>query len=102
MSFHTKYDLQRIVQKRHNIIWERQGHDPAQAFDEFSELLFLKLYDETENRRAPVSPIIPFESKDEYAYRIVSINLNFCACFVASSLNFMPLLQNDHCYYGIA
>ena len=44
--FANEYELQKVVQRCHNILWERHGFDPAQAFDEFSKLLFIKLYDE--------------------------------------------------------
>jgi type I restriction enzyme M protein len=44
--FANEYELQKIVQRCHNILWERHGLDPAQAFDEFSKLLFVRLYDE--------------------------------------------------------
>jgi len=44
--FASEYELQKVVQRCHNILWERHGFDPAQAFDEFSKLLFVKLYDE--------------------------------------------------------
>jgi type I restriction enzyme M protein len=45
--FASEYELQKVVQRCHNILWERHGFDPTQAFDEFSKLLFVKLYDET-------------------------------------------------------
>lgn len=44
--FASEYELQKVVQRCHNILWERHGFDPAQAFDEFSKLLFVRLYDE--------------------------------------------------------
>jgi type I restriction enzyme M protein len=44
--FANEYELQRVIQRCHNILWERHSFDPAQAFDEFSKLLFVKLYDE--------------------------------------------------------
>jgi len=44
--FANEYELQKVVQRCHNILWERHGFDPAQTFDEFSKLLFVKLYDE--------------------------------------------------------
>jgi len=44
--FANEYELQKVVQRCHNILWERHGFDPAQAFDEFSKLLFVRLYDE--------------------------------------------------------
>ncbi|MBM4464082.1 MAG: hypothetical protein FJ014_00695 [Chloroflexi bacterium] len=46
-KFASEYELQKVVQRCHNILWERHGFDPAQAFDELSKLLFVKLYDET-------------------------------------------------------
>jgi len=44
--FANEYELQKVVQRCHNVLWERHGFDPAQTFDEFSKLLFVKLYDE--------------------------------------------------------
>ncbi|MCR4407074.1 MAG: N-6 DNA methylase [Anaerolineae bacterium] len=44
--FANEYELQKVVLRCHNVLWERHGFDPAQAFDEFSKLLFVKLYDE--------------------------------------------------------
>ena len=46
VPFTNEYELQRVVQRCHNVLWERHGFDPAQAFDEFSKLLYVKLYDE--------------------------------------------------------
>lgn len=46
--FRNEAELRGIVQTCHNLIWEKMGHDPAKAFDELTELLFLKLYDERE------------------------------------------------------
>lgn len=45
--FANEYELQKVVQRCHNVLWERHGFDPAQAFDEFSKLLFVRVYDET-------------------------------------------------------
>jgi type I restriction enzyme M protein len=44
--FANEYELQKVVQRCHNVLWERHGFDPTQAFDEFSKLLFVRLYDE--------------------------------------------------------
>jgi type I restriction enzyme M protein len=54
--FANEYELQKVVQRCHNILWERHGFDPAQAFDEFSKLLFVKLYDETTMAGARTAP----------------------------------------------
>ncbi|MHA1278518.1 MAG: N-6 DNA methylase [Candidatus Helarchaeota archaeon] len=48
--FTSEYDLQLVVQRCHNIIWERHGVDPAQAFDEFTKIFFIKYYCEVEGR----------------------------------------------------
>ncbi len=44
--FANEHELEKVIQRCHNILWERHGLDPAQAFDEFSKLLFVRLYDE--------------------------------------------------------
>ena len=46
IRFADEYELQKVAQRCHNVLWERHGLDPAQAFDELSKLLFVKLYDE--------------------------------------------------------
>lgn len=45
--FLHEHELQRVVQRCHNVLWERHGFDPAQSFDELSKLLFVKLFDES-------------------------------------------------------
>jgi type I restriction enzyme M protein len=42
----SERELQRVAQRCHNVLWERHGFDPAQAFDELSKLIFTRLYDE--------------------------------------------------------
>jgi type I restriction enzyme M protein len=56
--FHDEYAVQRVVQRCHNIVWERNGLDPAQAFDELSKILFVKLFAETTDQTALISPSI--------------------------------------------
>ena len=46
VRFKDEHELRRIVSRCHSILWERQGLDPAQAFDEFSKLLSIRLFDE--------------------------------------------------------
>ncbi len=46
--FKDEDELRKIVTICHDLIWEKEGHDPAKAFDELTKLLFLKLYDERE------------------------------------------------------
>lgn len=66
----SEYQLQQIVQRCHNIIWERNGHDPAQAFDELSKLLLLKLYDERGNYSNSLLAPRPGEGVPEFGARI--------------------------------
>ena len=46
--FKDENELRQIIGQCHELILEKQGHDPAKAFDEMAKLLFLKLYDERE------------------------------------------------------
>ncbi len=67
--FANEYELQKVVQRCHNVLWERHGLDPAQAFDEFSKLLFVKLYDEVTMAGARTA-IQRRESAEQFAARI--------------------------------
>jgi type I restriction enzyme M protein len=46
--FRSETHLREVVHQCHELILEKQGHDPAKAFDELTKLLFLKLFDERE------------------------------------------------------
>ncbi len=46
--FRDENQMRDVVHLCHELILEKQGHDPAKAFDELTKLLFLKLYDERE------------------------------------------------------
>ncbi|HID61435.1 MAG TPA: hypothetical protein EYP49_01620 [Anaerolineae bacterium] len=67
--FANEYELQKVVQRCHDVLWERHGFDPAQAFDEFSKLLFVKLYDEVTMAGARTA-IQRRESAEQFAARI--------------------------------
>ncbi len=67
--FANEYELQKVVQRCHNVLWERHGFDPAQAFDEFSKLLFVKLYDEATMAGARTA-IQRHESVEQFAARV--------------------------------
>jgi type I restriction enzyme M protein len=67
--FANEYELQKVVQRCHDVLWERHGLDPAQAFDEFSKLLFVKLYDEVTMAGAR-TVIQRRESAEQFAARI--------------------------------
>ncbi len=67
--FTNEYELQRIVSRCHTILWERQGLDPAQAFDEFSKLLYTRLYDELSTGDAETM-IRANESAEAFARRV--------------------------------
>jgi len=67
--FANEHELQKVVQRCHNVLWERHGFDPAQAFDEFSKLLFVRLYDEAV--MAGIRTIIQYhEPAEQFAARI--------------------------------
>lgn len=68
-SFANEYELQKVIQRCHNVLWERHGLDPAQAFDEFSKLLFVKLYDEISFVGARTA-IQRSESTEQFASRV--------------------------------
>jgi type I restriction enzyme M protein len=46
--FKDEEELRGVISYCHNLIQEKLGKDPAEAFDELTKLLFLKLYDERE------------------------------------------------------
>jgi type I restriction enzyme M protein len=69
MRFANEYELQKFVQRCHNVLWERHGFDPAQTFDEFSKLLFVRLYDEVTLAGARTT-IQRREVPNEFAARI--------------------------------
>lgn len=47
-AFRDENQMREVVHQCHERILEKQGHDPAKAFDELTKLLFLKMYDERE------------------------------------------------------
>ena len=55
-------ELIRKFQKCHDIIWEGGKRDPAFAFDEFSKILMIKIYDE---RYTPASQPYAFQVNDK-------------------------------------
>ena len=67
--FASEYELQKLIQRCHNILWERHGFDRAQAFDEFSKLLFVRLYDEV-TLAGSRTTVHRRESTEEVAARI--------------------------------
>jgi type I restriction-modification system DNA methylase subunit len=67
--FANEYELQKVVQRCHNVLWERHGFDPAQVFDEFSKLLFVKLYDEITMAGARAT-VQRRESAEQFAARV--------------------------------
>jgi type I restriction enzyme M protein len=73
VRFANEYELQRVVQRCHDVLWEREGLDPAQAFDEFSKVLFIKLYDESNGNVLNPATIHRHETPAEFARRIRSL-----------------------------
>jgi type I restriction enzyme M protein len=68
--FASEYEIQHIMQRCHTILWERHGYDPAQAFDELSKLLFVKLYAESRKSASAMVQLGPVEGADAFAARV--------------------------------
>lgn len=62
-------EILKIFQKCHDEIWEGGKHDPATAFDEFSKLLMVKMFDE---RFTPVGEEYKFQIKQNEKHRDVA------------------------------
>ena len=90
--FANEYELQKVVQRCHNILWERHGFDPAQAFDEFSKLLFVKLYDETTMVGARtairrVEPVEQFAGRVRWLFDQANQTSGFEGIFTSETIN---------------
>jgi len=59
----TPYDLKQIFKQCHDIIWNRGEKNAQDAFDEFSKLLFLKMFDELECEEQHLKQYL-FQTKD--------------------------------------
>lgn len=68
--FKDEVELRQVVGACHDLILEKQGHDPAKAFDELAKLLFLKLYDEREVPRFYEFAVLVGETPKEVAKRL--------------------------------
>ena len=92
VRFSSEYELQKVVQRCHNILWERHGLDPAQAFDEFSKLLFVKLYDEVSMAGARTCPrhretAQEFSSRVRYLFQEANNTPGFDGIFSTETIN---------------
>ncbi|GAB4526744.1 MAG: hypothetical protein Kow0063_01270 [Anaerolineae bacterium] len=90
--FANEYELQKVIQRCHNILWERHGFDPAQAFDEFSKLLFVKLYDETTMAGARTVPkrgeqVKQFATRIRWLFDQANKTSGFAGIFPESEIN---------------
>lgn len=68
--FRSEQELKAVMAACHDLIWAKQGHDPAKAFDELGKLLFLKLYDERETPNYYEFVVIGDEKPRDTAKRI--------------------------------
>ncbi len=59
----TPYDLKMIFKTCHDIVWNRGEKNAQDAFDEFSKLLFLKMFDELECEEQHLKQYF-FQTKD--------------------------------------
>lgn len=68
--FKDEEELRKVIGGCHDLILEKQGHDPAKAFDEITKLLFLKLYDEREVPKFYEFAVLVDEKPKDVAERI--------------------------------
>jgi len=68
--FRSAQELSGVMATCHDLIWAKQGHDPAKAFDELCKLLFLKLYDERETPNFYEFVVMGNETPKETASRL--------------------------------
>lgn len=71
--FKDEEELRYVIGTCHDLILEKQGHDPAKAFDEMTKLLFLKLYDEREVPKYYEFAVLVNEEIKDVAKRIRSL-----------------------------
>jgi len=69
-AFKDEQELRGVMRTCHDLIWAKEGHDPAKAFDELCKLLFLKLYDEKETPNYYEFVVLGDEKPKETAKRI--------------------------------
>ncbi len=68
--FRDEKEMRDVVQRCHELILEKQGHDPAKAFDELTKLLFIKLYDEREVPSVYKCMVFASDSSETLAARV--------------------------------
>ena len=68
--FRDENEMREVVHRCHQLILEKQGHDPAKAFDELTKLLFLKLYDEREVPSVYKCMVLASDSSETLADRL--------------------------------
>ncbi|TET90469.1 MAG: hypothetical protein E3J35_06265 [Methanomassiliicoccales archaeon] len=69
-AFKSEQKLKAVMRTCHDLIWAKEGHDPAKAFDELCKLLFLKLYDERETPNYYEFVVLGKEEPKETAGRV--------------------------------
>lgn len=88
-----EYRVQLVLQSCHNLIWEKEGYDPARAFDEFSKVLFSKCLDEKLPATERVFAPRRFRSHREFAQAIRDLfssavaNPNFSDIFAGAQID---------------
>lgn len=68
--FRDDKELTTVISACHDLIWAKEGHDPAKAFDELTKLLFLKIYDERETPKYYEFVVLADEKPEKTAKRI--------------------------------
>lgn len=73
LPFQNEHHLKSVVFKCHTIIYENTGQDPSRAFDEFTKILLIKIYDEKESKDRYRFCVIRGERPEDVGKRIRKI-----------------------------
>jgi SAM-dependent methyltransferase len=87
--FADEFGLRRIVGRCHDRILYQLGHDPAKAFDEFMQVLLVKLFDERLEDDLPRFAEYPGETSAAMAERIRGLLAD-----AADDPDFAPVFEN--------
>ena len=96
--FRNEPELKSVMAKCHDLIWAKEGHDPAKAFDELCKLLFLKLYDERDIPNYYEFVVFGNENHHDTANRI---RVLFNKAKESKIIWFIRLMSSSACADGI-
>ena len=100
----TPYDLKQIFKSCHDIIWNRGEKNAQDAFDEFSKILFIKMFDELDCEEKHLQQYTlqskDYETPDELHERIIKFYKNAVEDRKVENI-LTPLNVNEYQLYEI-